>query len=212
MDVGIRTVRYFSMIAMLQGRLEERGATGAVIMVGGVGYEVLMPASELALLPAVGEEVRVYTHLSVNENTGITLFAFLSQETLAMFRKLITVSGVGPKGALAVLSVLPASDLTVAIMTGDEAAIAKAPGLGKKTAAKIILDLRDKVSWMPGTDVGAKTSAPETVSGGSASEDAIEALIAIGYSRSDAAKAVAKVENKSELDADDIFTRSLRYL
>ena len=202
------------MIAMLQGKLEYMTEADAVILCGGVGYEVTMPATDLSALPPIGSEVRVYTHLSVNENTGINLFGFSSRESLEMFRRLITVSGIGPKGAVGILSAMSVSDLQMAILTEDTATIAKAPGIGKKTAAKLVLELKDKVDWketLEGRlDAGAAAAAGPGRS--AAAADAIEALVALGYSRSDAAKAVAAVPDGDSMDSDDLLTNSLRYL
>ncbi len=202
------------MIAMLQGKLEYMTESEAVILCGGVGYEVTMPAADLSAMPPVGEEVRVYTHLSVNENTGINLFGFLSRDSLEMFRRLITVSGIGPKGAVGVLSTISVQDLQMAILTEDVATIAKAPGIGKKTAAKLVLELKDKVDWKATLearlDAGAAAAAVPGRS--AAAADAIEALVALGYSRSDAAKAVAAVPGGDSMDSDDLLTNSLRYL
>ncbi|MBR6019917.1 MAG: Holliday junction branch migration protein RuvA [Lachnospiraceae bacterium] len=202
------------MIAMLQGKLEYMTEADAVILCGGVGYEVTMPATDLSALPPIGSEVRVYTHLSVNENTGINLFGFSSRESLEMFRRLITVSGIGPKGAVGILSAMSVSDLQMAILTEDTATIAKAPGIGKKTAAKLVLELKDKVDWketLEGRlDAGAAAAAGPGRS--AATADAIEALVALGYSRSDAAKAVAAVPDGDSMDSDDLLTNSLRYL
>ncbi|MBR7020220.1 MAG: Holliday junction branch migration protein RuvA [Lachnospiraceae bacterium] len=187
----------------------------AVILCGGVGYEVTMPASDLSSMPGIGEEVRVYTHLSVNENTGINLFGFLSRDTLEMFRRLITVSGIGPKGAVGILSTMSVQDLQMAILTEDVASIAKAPGVGKKTAAKLVLELKDKVDWKQTLEarLDAGAAAAAAVPGRSAAAaDAIEALVSLGYSRSDAAKAVAAVPGGDSMDADDLLTNSLRYL
>ena len=203
------------MIGMLVGTLEYKDLSTAVILAGGIGFEVQMPASELATMPPVGSEVRVYTHMSVNENTGINLVGFLTREALKMFRMLITVSGIGPKAALGILSVMDPADLSVAIMTGDEATIAKAPGIGKKSAAKVVLALRDKMDWQAysgAEPVAASVGTVASGGAGTAAAEAIEALMALGYSKSDASKAVSKVENASQLYADDILTRSLRYL
>jgi len=204
------------MIGMLDGILEYRDTAMALILAGGIGFEVQMPASTLAAMPPVGSPVRVYTHMSVNENTGVNLMGFLSREELQMFRLLITVSGVGPKAALGILSTMEPSNLSVAIMSGDEATIAKAPGIGKKTAAKVVLELRDKMDWQSfggGMPAAADIAGAATAGDSStASAEAIEALIALGYSRTEATKAVSKVEHAAELDADDILSRSLRYL
>ena len=148
------------------------------------------------------------------ENTGVSLVGFREREALSMFRMLITVSGIGPKAALGILGVMAPNDLSLAIMTGDEATIAKAPGIGKKTAAKLVLELKDKMDWqsMAGGDIAVASVAAPVTGGNQAAAEAMEALMALGYSRSDASKAVSKVEHAEQLDADDILSRSLRYL
>ncbi|MBO4280222.1 MAG: Holliday junction branch migration protein RuvA, partial [Lachnospiraceae bacterium] len=133
------------MIAFLHGELYGVTETSAIVECAGVGYEAVMPASDLENLPDAGEQVRIFTYLNVNENTGVNLFGFLTQESLAMFKLLITVSGVGPKVAVGILSVLPPTELARAIFADDAKAISKAPGVGGKLASKIILELKDKV-------------------------------------------------------------------
>lgn len=202
------------MIAMLQGKLEYMTESEAVILCGGVGYEVTMPATDLSELPEIGAEVRVYTHLSVNENTGVNLFGFATREALEMFKRLITVSGIGPKGAVGILSTMSVSDLQMAILTEDAATIAKAPGIGKKTAAKLVLELKDKVDFAETIEsrLNAGAMAAAAAGGNTAAAEAIEALVALGYSRTDAAKAVAAVPDGDTMDADDLLTHSLRFM
>ena len=201
------------MIAMLQGKLEYMTESEAVILCGGVGYEVTMTATDLSALPPIGSEVCVFTHLSVNENTGINLFGFATREELEMFRRLITVSGIGPKGAVGILSAMSVSDLQMAILTEDAATIAKAPGIGKKTAAKLVLELKDKVDLANVIETRLDAGAAAVAAGKSAAaSEAIEALVTLGYSRSEAVKAVAAVPDGDSMDADDLLTNSLRYL
>ena len=137
------------MIAFLRGNVAAVYDGAAVIDVGGVGYEVRIAGETVQRLAAAGrdEEVKVYTYTYLREDQ-IALYGFTSREDLELFKLLITVSGIGPKGGLALLSVGTADDLRFAIMTGDAKMIARAPGVGKKTAERVILDLRDKVAGM----------------------------------------------------------------
>ena len=194
------------MIGMLVGTLEYKDLSTAVILAGGIGFEVQMPASELATMPPVGSEVRVYTHMSVNENTGINLVGFLTREALKMFRMLITVSGIGPKAALGILSVMDPADLSVAIMTGDEATIAKAPGIGKKIAQRIILELKDKLGANLELDFSGPVNVPAPDSGAAL---AMAALAELGYSQAEITAAMKKIPS-DVTRTEDIVRHALR--
>ena len=126
------------MIAYVKGTLEDRSEDNAVVDVGGIGYNIRISADTAARLPGIGEKVKLYTYTSVRED-AVQLFGFLSRDDLEIFRKCITVSGIGPKGGLAILSVLDADSLRFAIMSGDAKAITKAPGIGTRTAERLIL-------------------------------------------------------------------------
>ncbi|MDO5475738.1 MAG: Holliday junction branch migration protein RuvA [Eubacteriales bacterium] len=211
------------MIAFLSGTLEYLSADTAVVDVGGVGYEVRISAEVSGALSSLGTgaAVKIYTYLYLREDQ-ISLYGFLSRDDLALFRQLITVSGVGPRGGLSLLSVLSADDLRFAIVTGDARMIARAPGVGKKTAERLILDLRDKVAsaYAPagqeGTEQDLLTSAGSTIGGTGAGEasspasDAIEALIALGYTRAEATRAVRSCGEQE--DTEKILRQALRYL
>ena len=222
------------MIAFLRGYVAALYEGTAVIDVGGVGYEVRVAGETVQKLAAAGrdEEVLVYTYTYLREDQ-IALYGFGSREDLELFKLLITVSGIGPKGGLALLSVGTADDLRFAIMTGDSKMISRAPGIGKKTAERVIIDLRDKVACMRDADMfaiaagnagiagaGAFDAGGAGLAGGqdSASEEAIEALTALGYSRAEAAKAVrackesAQKEQKELNDTESILKAALRYL
>ena len=207
----------------------------AVIDVGGVGYEVRIAGETAGWLAAAGrdEEVTVYTYTYLREDQ-IALYGFSSREDLDLFKLLITVSGVGPKGGLALLSVGTADDLRFAIMTGDAKMIARAPGVGKRTAERVILELRDKVAGMrdaqmmaiaagAGADGASGTGAYAAGAAAGAMQDdaaaeAVEALTALGYSRSEAAKAVrackeeAQKEQKELGDTESILKAALRFM
>ena len=210
------------MIAFLSGTLEYLSGDLAVIDVGGVGYEVNVSAEVSGNLSSIGTGniVKLYTYMYVREGQ-IALYGFLSRGDLALFKLLITVSGVGPKGGLSLLSVLSADDLRFAIVTGDAKMISRAPGIGKKTAERLILDLKDRVSsgFVPAATDGAgltgmaeglqRDAAAESLAGTPASE-AVEALVALGYQRAEASRAVKKCVQKEDTEA--LLHEALRYL
>ena len=133
------------MIAFVRGEIENISEDHAVIDVGGIGYNVRISPGTAGRLPGIGKEVKMYTYTCVRED-AFWLYGFLSRDELELFKLLITVNGIGPKGGLAILSVLSADDLRFAIISGDAKAIARAPGIGAKTAGRVILDLKDKIS------------------------------------------------------------------
>ena len=211
------------MIAFLSGTLEYLSGDLAVIDVGGVGYEVNVSAEVSGNLSSIGTGniVKLYTYMYVREGQ-VALYGFLSRGDLALFKLLITVSGVGPKGGLSLLSVLSADDLRFAIVTGDAKMISRAPGIGKKTAERLILDLKDRVSsgFAPAAADGAgltgmaeglqrDAAAGESLAGTPASE-AVEALVALGYQRAEASRAVKKCVQKEDTEA--LLHEALRYL
>ena len=187
------------MYAYLKGILEEITEDNIVIEVGNIGYNVKVSTTTADLLPGLGSEVKIYTYTLVREDT-FSLYGFLTRDDLEIFKKLITVNGIGPKGGLAILSVMNADALRFAIMAGDAKAIAKAPGVGNKTAERVILDLRDKISLEDTLrGLGEPVDVGGALPGGAGvdhvmKKEAIEALVALGYSASDATNAVKKVE------------------
>ena len=203
------------MISFIHGTLSEMGESHIVVEAGGVGYGIFVPATVLPQLPTVGEEVKIYTHFSVRED-GQSLYGFLYKEDREMFRQLLSVNGVGPKGALGILSVLGPDDLRMAIITGDAKAISRAPGIGPKTAQRVILDLKDKVdagqvlSHMG--DVGAEDlrSGMGAAGGSGPLAEAIDALVALGYSRIEAGRAVRKLAITEDMTTEDILKLALR--
>ncbi len=202
------------MIAFVQGKLAFVTENAAIIDCRGVGYEVAMSAGDISRLPAIGAELRVYTYLNSSENSGIGLFGFLDGDDLAMFKLLITVSGIGPKGAQAILSGMNADALRFAIMAEDVNSIAKAPGIGKKTAGKLVLELKDKISFekviSDRLEAGVAVATGESLS--TAKEEAIMALVALGYSKTEATQAVSKVPADEATTVDEILGQSLRYM
>ena len=206
------------MIAYIRGRLEyvdlEEGM--AVLETGGIGYQILLSGRDLELLPSAGEEVRLYTYLQVRDDAFV-LYVFFTREDRKLFGQLLGVSGIGPKGALGILSGLSADDLRFAVLADDAKTIAKAPGIGLKTAKKLILELRDKLSLEEAFEArlagekareGAEPSAGLTA----ARNEAVEALTALGYSSSEALKAVRQVEAADGMDVEEILKAALKYM
>lgn len=201
------------MISYIKGQLTEKSEDLIVVEAGSIGYNIHVPASVLEALPGLGTEVKIFTHFQVRED-AMTLFGFLNRQDLEMFRQLLGVNGVGPKSALGILSALPPNELRMAVVTGDVKRLTKAPGVGNRTAQRIILDLKDKVS---AEDILISVSdAP--VSGGvmagvnEAGREAIEALTALGYSGTEAARAVKQVEMTEGMTAEDVLKASLKHL
>ena len=193
------------MFAHFDGIVAEKTADAIVLDVNGVGYLLQVSAQTLSLAPAAGGRMKLYASLSVRED-AMELFGFHSREEKRMFERLRSVSGVGPRMALAILSAMPLNDLSVALVAGDAAALTRVPGIGKKTAQRLLLELRDKVDQSELTGQGAVAPA-----GGGAQGEAIAALMALGYASSEAARAVSQVADKAD-KADEIIFLALRSL
>ena len=200
------------MYAYIKGTVAAVTADGAIIDNQGIGYRVYMPGSSLEEL-SVGDERKVYTHFSVRED-AMQLFGFLTEDDLSLFRLLIGVNGVGPKGALGILSVMNPDDLRFAILSEDAAGLSKAPGIGKKTAQKVILELKDKIDLSDAFEKkAARTEAAIKDAGGSDQSDAILALTALGYSSTEAMRAVRKAaETDPEAGTEKLIKMALKTL
>lgn len=203
------------MINFICGELAEIGENYVVIDNNGMGYEVNVPQTVFGSLPSVGSTVKLHTYLQVKED-GIALFGFTQKDDLKVFRLLITVNGIGPKGALGILSAITTDELRFAVLADDAKTIAKAPGIGAKTASKLILELKDKFKLED-----AFTASFERTQEGQMSlldpsgiegvrEEAIQALVALGYSASEALKAVKQVAIVSGMTAEDVIKASLK--
>jgi Holliday junction DNA helicase RuvA len=183
------------MISQIRGKLVVVGADAAVVDVNGMGYKLFMPLSEIGRLPAVGDDVLLFTHTYVREDT-LALYGFLDEPQRDLFEMLLGVSGVGPRVDLALLSVLSTAEILNAIADDDARQLQRAPGVGLKLAQRIVLDLKDKVSTMPRA---AGTAAPSA----SSSADAVDALQSLGYKQAEAHKAVEAVMKEID-DRNDI--------
>ena len=200
------------MIAFVKGEIADITEDNVIIDTGNIGYNVKISTGTANGLPGIGQEIKLYTYTHVREDI-FQLYGFLTKDDMEIFKKLITVNGIGPKGGLAVLSVMSAEDLRFAIMAGDAKAISKAPGIGARTAERIILDLRDKVSLadtLIAKEIDANNPGNQTGPDTNARNEAVEALVALGYSASDALKSVKKVAVIEDMDTEMILKAALK--
>ena len=200
------------MYAYLKGELEGITEDGIIVEVNNIGYNVRIPKEMISQLPPMHYKVQIYTYTSVRED-AFQLYGFLTAKDLELFKKLITVNGIGPKVAQGILSVMDADTLSFAIMAGDAKMISKAPGVGAKSAERIILDLKDKIS----IDVNELStgSSDENMTKQQADfvkNEAVEALVALGYSQFEAAKAVSKVERSENDTVESVLKAAFKYL
>lgn len=200
------------MISYIKGELVELTENAIVLDHDGMGFLIMMPASILAKLPAIGSELKVHTYLYVKED-ALDLYGFLTKDDLKVFRLLITVSGIGPKGALAILSTMSPDDLRFAVLAGDSKTISKAPGIGSKTAQKLIIELKDKLKIEDVLDGGADGGyEPQSDMGDTAAAEAVMALTALGYSFADATRAVRQVDGGADMDSEALLKAALKKL
>ncbi len=202
------------MIEFVRGELAAVEADKAVVDVDGIGFGVFMSGQALGMLPSVGEQVKIYTYLNVKED-AMQLYGFLTRDDLEIFRLLIGVSGIGPKGALGILTGLTPDELRFAVMSKDVKAISAAPGIGKKTAEKLILELKDKLRIEDVLDgVVLNGTTPDSASGGSGevAGEAVQALVALGYGSTEALQAVKKIEIKEDMEVEEVLKAALKYV
>lgn len=200
------------MIAYVNGIVEDIAEDNVVLDVGGIGYNVRISADTAARLPGVGEQVKLYTYTSVKEDAFL-LYGFLSRNDLAMFKQCITVNGIGPKGALAILSVMDADSLRFAIMSGDTKAISKAPGIGARTAQRLILELKDKITiddTLINKEIAATAGRTAVNIDSIQKKEAVEALVSLGYGQAESLKAVNAIEGIEDMDSGAILKAALK--
>ncbi|NSW90587.1 MAG: Holliday junction branch migration protein RuvA [Firmicutes bacterium] len=200
------------MLAYIKGRVEYKHTDHIIIEANGIGYKIFTSLATIQASGAVGNEVKVYTYLHVRED-NINLYGFLTPDELKMFEHLISVTGVGPKVAVSLMSAIPPSKFSLAVITDDVKTLTKAPGIGSKTAQRIILELKDKIKKEQGEFAEfvyrkeAPMSGRETVK----AQEAITALMVLGYTPLEATKAVSAVYSE-ELDIETIIKNSLKEL
>lgn len=182
-----------------------------VLEVGNIGYEVYLPASSIMELPSKGSTMKLYTYLHVRED-AIGLFGFLTKDDLEMFKLLITVNGIGPKGALGILSAISADDIRFAVLADDSKTIAKAPGIGTKTANKLILELKDKFKLETAFEQRLVNQEEKRNGTGiyGKRDEAVQALTVLGYSASDALKIVNQIEITEDMTSEEILKLCLK--
>lgn len=201
------------MYAYLNGIIADIEEDNCIIDVNDIGYNVQISGQTMTRLPGIGERVKLFTYTNVKED-ALQLYGFLSKADLEMFKKCITVSGIGPKGALGLLSAMDADDLRFAIISQDVKAISKAPGIGKRTAERLILELKDKLT-IDDTIIQKEVDAYQ---GGSIAIDdaqkkeAVEALVALGYGQTESLKAVNAVPGGEDMDAGALLKAALKKL
>lgn len=201
------------MLAYIKGTVAYCGPDSIVLDNHGIGYQIFVPAS-LSEQLSIGDEVKIHTYFAVRED-AVCLYGFQTKDELDLYRMLLSVSGIGPKGAMGLLSVMTADDIRFAVLSDDAGAIAKAPGIGKKTAQKVIIELKDRLSL---EDAFEKKSAHTESAAGQgtknqAQSEAVMALVALGYSNSEALKAVRKTASERENpDTEELIKAALKEL
>ncbi|MFQ8823340.1 MAG: Holliday junction branch migration protein RuvA [[Ruminococcus] lactaris] len=204
------------MISYIRGELCDIEEQKAIVDVNGVGYGIYMPQQALSLLPPMGQQVKIHTYLNIRED-AMQLFGFLTKEDLNVFRLLIGVNGIGPKAGLNILSCLSPDELRFAVLSGDAKAISATPGIGKKTAEKLILELKDKLNIEDmlehaayGGDSEDLASGTDTASNTMQAE-AVQALTALGYGSAESLRAVKKSSPECS-SVEDILKEALKFL
>lgn len=197
------------MYAYLKGELAEVNTDHIVVECNGIGYLVYISGQTFSYLPEVGNSVKIYTYLNVREDAMI-LYGFLTKDDLETFKLLISVNGVGPKGALGILSALSADDLRFAVLSQDAKAISKAPGIGAKTAQRVILELKDKMSLEDAFEKKSEHVQMTTNATTGIKNDAVMALTALGYSNTESLKAVSMVEITANMQVEEVLKLALK--
>lgn len=199
------------MIKYLNGTLAEVDTDSIVVEVNGIGYGVNVPVSVIENVREIGSNIKIYTYMNVKED-DVSLFGFLTKDELEIFKRVISVSGIGPKGGLAILSTLSADDLRFAVLSDDAKAISKAPGIGLKTASKLILELKDKFDLQEAFEKKSNNVMQTSVRNNSEAQDAVEALVALGYLSTDALKAVRSLDIDDSISSGNIVKMALKVI
>ena len=206
----LRMVSY--MISYIKGIVAYLEPNMVVVDNQGIGYTIYISEQTASKLPSPGQEVKLFTYMNVRED-AMELFGFLTKDDLDFFKLLITVNGIGPKGAQAILSVMTPSELRFAIIAQDAKTISKAPGVGNKTAQRIILDLKDKCNLEDALQTfGEDVAADTTLNAESAKGEAVEALVALGYSSTEALKTLQKINITPDMDTETILKQALKQI
>ena len=195
------------MYAYIYGQIIEKEPENLIVEANQIGYNIHIVPGMLPRFPEVGQMVKIYTYTSVRED-AFWLYGFTSKEELNLFKLLITVSGIGPKGAMGILSVMDVDTLRLAILSQDAKMIAKAPGVGSKSASRIVLELKDKVK--PEDVIGSSSASEDTSAVAVVRQEASEALVALGYTVSDAYRVLQQIEIAEETTVETVIKAALR--
>lgn len=200
------------MIAFVRGTAVDMTENSVIVETGGIGYEIYMTGTDLSQIH-MGEEVKIHTYFNVRED-AMQLYGFRSKDDLQMFKLLLGVNGVGPKAAVGVLAGITADELRFAILSDDVKTLSKAPGIGKKTAQKLILELKDKMKLEDAFELKLAHEQEKAVAGlgeiSDGRQEAVEALVALGYSSTDALRAVRKVTDVAPDDVEGLLKAALK--
>lgn len=200
------------MISYIRGELAAIEEDKVIVDINGVGFGVYMPGQAMNMLPAIGSEIKLHTYMNVRED-AMQLFGFLTQDDLKVFKLVIGVSGIGPKGGLSILSQLSPDELRFAVMSHDVKAISATPGIGKKTAEKLIIELKDKLSIEEVIERVSDTNSNHVSNATNQIQvEAVQALTALGYGNTEALKAVKKVEVNDETTVEEVLKLALKYI
>ncbi len=209
------------MIAFIEGTIVKKTVSTVVVATAsGLGYEVFVPVTDIEQMPASGSKVLLHTYLQVKED-GVALFGFLTEEALQIFKLLITVNGIGPKGAIGILSGISLDDLRFAVLAEDSKTISKIPGIGPKTAAKLVLELKDKFKLEDAIEAklihgeqqnSGKNSGVDTNKAAAMRDEAAQALVALGYSMTGAVKVLREAEITDTTTVEDLLKYGLKNL
>lgn len=196
------------MIGRLHGTLIEKKPPQLLLDVGGVGYEISAPMTTFYELPETGNDIILHTHLAVREDAHV-LYGFLREQDRMLFRSLIKVSGVGPKLALAILSGMSADQFAGCVQTGDSSSLTRLPGVGKKTAERLVVEMKDRLKDWQGVTLATQTEGQPVMPANAAVKDAISALVSLGYKPQEASRMVSQVEDAA-LSSEEMIRLALR--
>ena len=200
------------MISFIRGKIVDSSETSLILENGGIGYEIFMTGASMEKALREKEEIKIHTYFHIRED-AMQLYGFLTKDDLQIFRLLLGVNGIGPKAALGILAALSADELRFAVLSDDVKTISRAPGIGKKTAQKLILELKDKLKLEDAFEEKlSHVEADAEVSSFDGSKEAVEALVALGYSSTEALRAVRKVTDVSPDDVEGILKAALKNL
>ncbi len=202
------------MISFIRGKIVDSSETSLILENGGIGYEIFMTGASMEKALREKEEIKIHTYFHIRED-AMQLYGFLTKDDLQIFRLLLGVNGIGPKAALGILAALSADELRFAVLSDDVKTISRAPGIGKKTAQKLILELKDKLKLEDAFEAKlshVEADADTEASSFDGSKEAVEALVALGYSSTEALRAVRKVTDVSPDDVEGILKAALKNL